>query len=218
MIKVLLNRLKSSLKHKVQIRFLLYHLKQQLKSQINLLKHRFKILPDVLHVPWSYNLKHWFSIKWWWSIVKHRTLMRLSRWEDGFIQILLPFNLMLQMTSSTLSTIGIWLSITDVMIILYKKVIDYYFYHIGENDRMTEWKKTLIDRYTSYWPWKKLIECDDLIYNSTTKVFYANMKFIDEPWDFISLICGQSIFVAIPQMIKWLETFESGKQIYAYRK
>jgi hypothetical protein len=41
------------------------------------------------------------------------------------------------------------------------------------------------------------------------------MEFIDEPWGFTTLVCGQPIVVTIPQLVKW---FETGEQIYAYRK
>jgi hypothetical protein len=44
------------------------------------------------------------------------------------------------------------------------------------------------------------------------------MEFIDEPWGFTTLICGQSIVVTTPQFVKWFLTLEIGEQIYAYRK
>jgi hypothetical protein len=44
------------------------------------------------------------------------------------------------------------------------------------------------------------------------------MEFIDEPWGFTILVCGQSIVVIIPQLVKWFSILEIGEQIYAYRK
>jgi hypothetical protein len=55
------------------------------------------------------------------------------------------------------------------------------FFNIGENGRITEWEDTQIDGYIEYWPWKKLIECDEPTRTPLTQVFYANMKFIGNP-------------------------------------
>jgi hypothetical protein len=44
------------------------------------------------------------------------------------------------------------------------------------------------------------------------------MEFVDEPWDFTTLVCEQLIVVIIPQLIKWFSTLKIGEQIYFYRK
>jgi hypothetical protein len=48
--------------------------------------------------------------------------------------------------------------------------------------------------------------------------FLLNMEFIDEPWGFTTLVCGQPIVVIIPQFVKWFSILETGEQIYAYCK
>jgi hypothetical protein len=33
-----------------------------------------------------------------------------------------------------------------------RKIVDYYFYHKGENDKMTDWEDTQIESYIDFWP------------------------------------------------------------------
>jgi hypothetical protein len=99
-----------------------------------------------------------------------------------------------------------------------RKIVDCYFYHKDENGRMTDWEDTQIETYIGFLPWKTIIECNDVSHKIFTQLFYANMEFIDEPWGFTILVCGQTIVVTIPQLIKWFSTLETGEQVYAYRK
>jgi hypothetical protein len=69
-----------------------------------------------------------------------------------------------------------------------EKNVNYYFYHNGENSRITDWED--------------IIECNDVSHKILTQLFYANIKFRDEPWGFTTLICGQSIVVTISQLVK----------------
>jgi hypothetical protein len=99
-----------------------------------------------------------------------------------------------------------------------RKIVYCYFYHKGENGRMTDWKDTQIKTYIGFWPWKNIIECNDVSHKILTQLFYDNMEFIDEPWGFTILVCKQPIVVTIPQLVKWFSTLDTGEQIYAYRK
>jgi hypothetical protein len=83
-----------------------------------------------------------------------------------------------------------------------EKNVDCYFYHNGANSRMTDWEDTQIDSYIDFWPWKNIIECNDASHKILTQLFYANMEFIDEPWSFTILTCGQPIIVTISQLVK----------------
>jgi hypothetical protein len=78
-----------------------------------------------------------------------------------------------------------------------RKIIDCYFYHKGENSRMTDWEDIKIKSYIDFFPWKNIIECNDASQKILTQLFYTNMEFIDEPWGFTILICGQPIVVTI---------------------
>jgi hypothetical protein len=78
-----------------------------------------------------------------------------------------------------------------------KKLADYYFFNKGKDGRIIEWEDTQIEGYIGFWPWKKLIECDEPAHTYMTQVFYVNMKLIDNLWGFLTFVVGQPILVTI---------------------
>lgn len=97
-----------------------------------------------------------------------------------------------------------------------RKLCKCYFFDKSRITFSTREDDKILD-YLKHWNWEPLITCFEQYLEFTTRLFYANLIFKENPFLVSSWVCGQEIKLTLANIAEWLNLPNEGEETYLLR-